>query len=94
MAIQMTTKRPKKEKVTAPAELLSLAEVAPKLGLRVSTLRSWVLLRKIPYIKLSARCIRISSAELEKLIAARTIPARGGESWLNGVRHNSIAQGF
>jgi excisionase family DNA binding protein len=64
-------------KPPAPAaELLSLAQAAPRLGLRVSTLRSWVLLRKIPYIKLSARCIRISSAELEKLIAARTVPAR------------------
>ena len=76
MAIQMTTKRPKKEKVTAPAELLSLGEVAPKLGLRVSTLRSWVLLRKIPYIKLSARCIRVSRLEVEKLILDRTVNCR------------------
>ena len=76
MAIQMTTKRPKKEKVTAPAELLSLAEVAPKLGLRVSTLRAWVLLRKIPYIKLSARCIRVSRLEVEKLILDRTVNCR------------------
>jgi hypothetical protein len=76
MAIQMTTKRPKKKKVTAPPELLSLAEVAPKLGLRVSTLRAWVLLRKIPYIKLSARCIRVSRLEVEKLILDRTVNCR------------------
>jgi hypothetical protein len=76
MAMQMTTKKPKKEKVTAPAEMLSLAQAAPRLGLKISTMRSWVLLRKISYIKLSPRCIRISAVELEKLIAARTIPAK------------------
>jgi excisionase family DNA binding protein len=74
--MQMTTKRPKKDDVTAPAEMLTLGEAAWRLGLKVSTLRAWVLLRKIPYIKLSSRCIRISRLELEELVRTRTIPAR------------------
>jgi excisionase family DNA binding protein len=76
MPNQMPTRMPKKEKVTAPGEMLSVAEVAPKLGLRVSTVRAWLLLRKIPFVKLSARCVRIPRLEVEKLIRDRSIPAR------------------
>jgi excisionase family DNA binding protein len=78
--MQMTTKRPKKEKVTAPAEMLTVAEVAPKLGLRVSTVRAMLLRRKIPFVKLSARCVRIPRLEVEKLIRDHTIPSRAASN--------------
>lgn len=55
-------------------DLLTLSEVADKLSLKVSTLRAWVLRRRIPYVKLG-RLIRIRRADVEALIADATVPA-------------------
>ncbi len=55
--------------------LLTLPEAASLLRLKVSTLRAWVLRRRVPYVKVG-RLVRIRRADVEALIAASLVPAR------------------
>jgi excisionase family DNA binding protein len=56
--------------------MLSVAEAAQNLGLRPTTIRAWLLRRKIACVRLSARCVRIPRAEIERVIRDGTVPAR------------------
>lgn len=56
--------------------LLRISEAAERLGLRESTLRRWVLLRKITFTKPGGRAVRIPISEVERLILQSTVPAR------------------
>jgi excisionase family DNA binding protein len=55
--------------------LLTLAEAASLLRVKVSTLRAWVLRRRIPYVKVG-RLVRLRQSDLSALIAASVVPAR------------------
>lgn len=55
-------------------ELLTVNEAAAILRLRPSTVRAWVLRRKIPYVKLGAR-VFIKRSDLESLLTASVVPA-------------------
>ena len=55
--------------------LLTLPEAASLLRLKTSTLRSWVLRRRIPYCKVG-RLVRVRRADVEALIASSIVPAR------------------
>ena len=57
------------------AALLNVKETAQLLGLEVSTIRAWILHRRISYIKLG-RAVRIRLSDLQALIQAGTVPAR------------------
>jgi excisionase family DNA binding protein len=57
--------------------MLTVQEAAESLGLRPSTIRAWLLRRKIGCVRLSARCVRIPFSEVERLIRENTVPARG-----------------
>jgi excisionase family DNA binding protein len=57
-----------------PSKLLSLAQAAEELGLTINTLRAWVYLRKIAYVKVG-RSVRISEATIQTIIERGTIPA-------------------
>ena len=59
--------------------LLTVPEAAGYLGLRPSTIRSWLLKREIPYIKLRRRAVRIRRADLETLVEKGTVPAKQEE---------------
>src|SRR3989442_15650260 len=59
----------------ATATLLTVREAASRLGLSVSALRQWVLLRKIAYHKIG-RAVRIDMAEVDRILAAGYVPAR------------------
>ncbi len=59
----------------AEAELLTIAEASAILRLRPSTLRAWVLRRKVPYVKVG-RLVRIRRADVEALITASLVAAR------------------
>lgn len=50
-------------------------QAAVKWGVEESTVRSWILRRKIAYVKIG-RSVRISDAEIERVIRENTIPAR------------------
>jgi excisionase family DNA binding protein len=56
--------------------MLTVQEAARELGIKESTVRAWLLRRKIGCVKLSARCVRIPSAEIERLITEGSVPAR------------------
>jgi len=56
------------------SELLTIREAARRLGLREKSLRRWVCLRKIEYIKAGERAVRISSAEIDRLIESGRVP--------------------
>jgi excisionase family DNA binding protein len=58
-------------------KLLSLREVAPLIGVSLSTVRRWASCRKIPLIKIGGRVL-VDAAALDKLIDAHRIdPAKG-----------------
>ena len=59
----------------ADTGLLTLIEASNLLRLKVSTIRSWVLKRRIPYVKFSGR-VFFRRSDLEKLIADSVVPAR------------------
>jgi excisionase family DNA binding protein len=55
--------------------LLTVAETAERLGVKIPTIRLWLALRKLEYVKLS-RAVRVPESEVERLIRDNTIPAR------------------
>jgi excisionase family DNA binding protein len=56
--------------------LLRLPEAARLLGLKPATLRSWVLRRRMPFVRLSARAIRFRAEDIAKIISDCEVPAR------------------
>lgn len=59
----------------AESPLLTISEASDLLRLRPSTIRSWILHHRIPYVKLSRR-VFIRKADAEALITAGIVPAR------------------
>ena len=62
-------------KIADAGKLLCVREAACILGVKESTLRAWILRRKIGYSKLGA-AVRIPTAEAERLISRGFVPAR------------------
>jgi excisionase family DNA binding protein len=59
----------------AESELLTVAESAAMLRLKPSTVRAWILAKRIPYVKLGGR-VFLRRSDCEVLIAASVVPAR------------------
>ena len=57
------------------SELLTIAEASAALRLQPSTVRSWILKRQIPFVKLGSR-VFIRRSDCDALIAASLVPAR------------------
>jgi excisionase family DNA binding protein len=57
------------------SQLLTVRQAADALGLKVSTIRAWLLRRKLPRVS-CGRAVRIPAEAIEKFIAENTIPAR------------------
>lgn len=57
-------------------KLLTVVESAEALNLKVSTVRAWLLRRKLPRVN-CGRAVRIPAEAIEQFIAENTIPARG-----------------
>jgi len=56
------------------SELLTLPEAASLLRLKTSTLRAWVLRRRIPYVKVG-RLVRLRRRDVESLISNSLVSA-------------------
>jgi len=56
--------------------LLRIPEAAEMLGVKPATIRSWVLRREIPYVKLTARAVRIRRSDVQAFIDKNLVPAR------------------
>jgi excisionase family DNA binding protein len=57
-------------------ELLTIPEVARRLSLKESTIRAWLLARRLSRVRVGRRAVRIPASEIERLIEQGTIPAR------------------
>ncbi len=64
----------KKERVCL--RYLRVEEAAEFLNVKPSTIRAWLLRRKLPCVKVGGRCVRIPREALEKLISDNMVPAR------------------
>lgn len=61
---------------TSEEELLTASEFAKRMNIRESTVRAWLLSRKICKIKVGRRLVRIPAREVDRLIREGMIPAR------------------
>jgi excisionase family DNA binding protein len=59
-------------------QLLKVEEVAERLNVRQSTIRAWLLRRRIPFVKVG-RCVRVRAEDIDRLLSENTIPSRGGK---------------
>lgn len=64
--------------LTRDDEMLHVPEAARRLGLAESTLRRWVLLRKIPIVRLSPRAVRVPASAVEKILRQCSVPVAPG----------------
>jgi excisionase family DNA binding protein len=58
------------------SELLRVEQAADFLNVKPSTIRAWLLKRRLPKVKVGDRCVRIPRQALEELIAENTVPTR------------------
>jgi excisionase family DNA binding protein len=56
-------------------ELLTLPEASVLLRLKLSTVRAWILKRRIPFVKLGSR-VFLRKGDCVALVAASLVPAR------------------
>jgi excisionase family DNA binding protein len=56
-------------------KLLSVREAAAALGLKTSTIRAWLLRRKILFVR-CGRGVRIPESVIEEFITRNTVPAK------------------
>jgi len=56
-------------------KLLTVAETAERLGVKVSTVRLWLAQRKLGHVKLS-RAVRVPETEVERIIHDNMVPPR------------------
>jgi len=59
-----------------PEKLLRVSDGARELALKESTLRAWILSRRIRVVRIGRRAIRIPMSEVVRLIEEGTVPAR------------------
>ena len=57
--------------------MLTVAEVARRLGMKECTIRLWLAQRKLPYVR-CGRAIRIQDEVVEEFVKRNTVPARVG----------------
>jgi excisionase family DNA binding protein len=62
------------------SDLLTVTEAAGLLRLQVSTIRAWVLHRRIPFVKLGGKRVFFRRADLEALVTASIVPARAKDA--------------
>jgi excisionase family DNA binding protein len=55
--------------------LLRVSEVAQRLGIKESTVRLWLSLRKLPRVQ-CGRAVRVPAVAVDEFIARNTVPAR------------------
>jgi excisionase family DNA binding protein len=59
--------------MTPTPELLNAAQAAKLLGIGEKTVRKYTSERRIPFIRLSGRCVRYDAAALAGWLLARTV---------------------
>jgi len=62
--------------VRGNSDLLRVEQAADFLNVKPSTIRAWLLKRKLPKVRVGERCVRIPREALEKLVVENTVPMR------------------
>jgi excisionase family DNA binding protein len=62
--------------MVAKQNLLTIPEVAQQLAIKESTVRAWILTRRLGRVKVGRRAVRVPASEVDRLIAEGLIPAR------------------
>ena len=60
----------------APDQLMTAAEAAEYLGIRLSTLRHWICDGKIDFVKYGNGLVRLKRSALDRFVASCTIKAK------------------
>jgi len=60
--------------------MLTVEEVAAQLGMKVSTIRLWVLERRIEYCKPGGKSVRIPQIEVDRIIEQSRVARRKSAS--------------
>ncbi len=55
--------------------LLTVVEVAELTGFAEGTLRHWTSAKKIPFVRISNRCVRFRREDIERWLAEKTVVA-------------------
>jgi len=58
------------------SKLLTIQEAADHLGLKPSTIRLWLALRRLPSVRLGARAVRVPADAVDELIERGLVPAK------------------
>jgi len=59
--------------------LLTVREVAALTGFSEGTLRHWVSQGRIPFVRISARCVRFRRTDIESWLETKVVTRRGQE---------------
>ncbi len=63
-------------------DLMDVNELSAMTGIAVGTLYHWVSEKRIPYIRLSAHCVRFSRAAINAWLAQKAVvPADRNQRW-------------
>lgn len=62
-------------------KLLTIPETAQRLGLKEKTVRRWVFLHKLTYVKVGS-AVRIPDGEVERIIREGTVPRLPNLAWV------------
>ena len=60
--------------------LLTVREVAALTGFSEGTLRHWISQRRIPFIRISPRCVRLRLGDIESWISDKVVRSEGADS--------------
>ena len=71
-------------------QLLRVSEAADLLAVKESTIRAWLLKRRISCVRVGGRAVRIPVSEVRRLIAEGTIPARGLDDKFTNHRAETV----
>ena len=58
-------------------QLLTVKEVADRLALKQSTIRAWLLARRIASVRVGRRAVRVPCSEVDRIVSNGFVPARG-----------------
>jgi excisionase family DNA binding protein len=56
--------------------LLTVPETAQRLAVKESTIRAWLLTRRLCKVRVGRRAVRVPASEVDRLIAEGLVPAR------------------
>jgi excisionase family DNA binding protein len=63
-------------KIPPAKKLIDVPTLAKRKSIAPKTLYKWISLNKVPYYKLSPKCVRFDEAEIDEWLEARRVKAR------------------